>query len=212
LGVVNGVISAALAGAVAGAAVALPLGAIGVLLVQEAVTVGWRPAAAGALGVGLVDTGYSAVAVLAGSSVSRVLTGHERSVQLVGAVLLTGVALHGLLGVRGAIRSAAPAVPSLPVRPVRVLIRFLALTAVNPLTAIYFVALAAGSGATVQGSERAGAFVAGVFLASLIWQLSLVTIGALVGARLGTRVRAVTGLIGHLLVLGYAVRMASGAG
>src|SRR3954454_1644754 len=102
----DGVSGAALAGVVAGAAVALPLGAIGVLLVQEAVTVGRRTAAAGALGVGLVDTVYSAVAVLAGSSVSRALAGHERVVQLTGALMLTAVAVKGLLGVRSAIRDA----------------------------------------------------------------------------------------------------------
>jgi threonine/homoserine/homoserine lactone efflux protein len=255
-----GITDAAVAGAVAGAAVALPLGAIGVLLLQEAITVGWRTAAAGALGVGLVDTGYSAVAVLAGSSVSQALAGHERLVQWVGAVLLTGVAVRGLLGVRALLIAGVdpqtvpppgppkgprtvpppgppegprtvpppgppegpPTVPqagpqtatrTVPPQSARwVLARFVTLTAVNPLTAVYFVALAAGSGDVVQGAGRAGAFVAGVFVASLTWQLALVTVGSLAGGRLGSRARVVSGLVGHLLVLGYAVRMASGAG
>jgi len=225
----DGVSGAALAGVVAGAAVALPLGAIGVLLVQEAVTVGRRTASAGALGVGLVDTVYAAVALLAGSSVSQALAGHERVVQLTGAVLLTAVAVLGLLGVRRALRAStgtiAPAVPAegstgaiagdpTPAVPSarRVLVRFLTLTAVNPLTAIYFVALAAGSGDTVRGFERGAAFVTGVFVASLTWQLTLVTAGSLAGTRLGPRARTVTGLVGYLVVLGYAVRMAANAG
>ena len=246
----DGVSGAAVAGVIAGAAVALPLGAIGVLLVQEAVTVGRRTASAGALGVGLVDTVYAAVALLAGSSVSQALAGHERVVQLTGAVLLTAVAVLGLLGVRRALRASratgttAPAVPAkgstgaegstgaagstgampgstgaiagdpTPAVPSarRVLVRFLTLTAVNPLTAIYFVALAAGSGDTVRGFERGTAFVAGVFVASLTWQLTLVTAGSLAGTRLGPRARTVTGLVGYLVVLGYAVRMAANAG
>jgi arginine exporter protein ArgO len=208
----DGVAGAALAGAVAGAAVALPLGAIGVLLVQEAVTAGWRTAAAGALGVGLVDTVYSAVAVLAGVSVSRVLAGHEPAVRLVGAALLSVVAVKGLVGLRRAVRDVAAQPEAVLLSPLRVLARFVALTAVNPLTAVYFVALAAGSGAAVRGPERGGAFVAGVFVASLTWQLTLVGVGALVGTRLGSRARVATGLLGYLVVLGYAVRMAASAG
>ena len=43
------------AGALAGLGVALPLGAIGVLIVQEGITGGWRPASAAGTGVALVD-------------------------------------------------------------------------------------------------------------------------------------------------------------
>jgi arginine exporter protein ArgO len=209
---VDGVTGAALAGAVAGLAVALPLGAIGVLLVQEAVVVGWRTAAAGALGVGLVDMLYSTVAVVAGASVSQALAGHESVVRILGAVLLTAVAVRGLIGVRQALRNPGSAQEAVLLGPLPVLARFFTLTAVNPLTAIYFVALAAGSGAAVRGVERGGAFVAGVFVASLTWQLTLVAIGSLAGARLGPRARAATGLLGYLVVLGYAVRMAASAG
>lgn len=208
----DGVTGAALAGAIAGAAVAIPLGAIGVLLVQEAISTGWRTASAGAFGVGLVDTLYAAVAVLAGASVTRVLDGHQPVVHLVGAALLTAVAVKGLIGVRRALNEAMlqPVVVRMP--PLRVAARFVTLTAVNPLTAIYFVALAAGSPGAVGGPERAAAFVAGVFVASLTWQLLLVAIGSLAGARLGTRARVASGLLGYLIVLGYAARMAISAG
>jgi arginine exporter protein ArgO len=212
-----GIAGAAGAGAVAGLAVALPLGAIGVLLVQQAITAGWRAAAAGALGIGMIDGLYAAVAVLAGTSLSRALTGHESAVQLVGAGLLTAVAVRGLIGLRQVMRDRVPT--SDPVSgtaagvrssPLRVLGRFFALTAINPLTAIYFVALAAGSGDAIGGPERSSAFVVGVFVASLTWQLLLVTVGAVAGSRLGERSRLVTGLVGYLVVLGYAVRMAAG--
>ena len=208
----DGVSGAALAGVIAGAAVALPLGAIGVLLVQEAITAGWRTAAAGAFGVGLVDLLYASVAVLAGASVSRALAGYEGTIHLVGAVLLTAVAIKGLIGVWRAVHEAdrPPAVRSLP--PLRVTARFVALTAANPLTAIYFVALAAGSPAVVGDSQRAAAFLVGVFVASLTWQLLLVTMGSLAGGRIGARARMATGLIGYLVVLGFAVRLVASAG
>ncbi len=208
----DGVAGAALAGAVAGAAIALPLGAIGVLLVQEAITAGWRTAAAGALGVGLVDTGYAALAVLAGASVSRVLAGHQQVVRLIGAVLLMAVAARGLIGLWRVAHQSVPQSAVVPLSGMRVAARFVALTALNPLTAIYFVALAAGSAVALRGFERGTAFVGGVFVASLTWQLLLVTAGSLAGARLGTRARIATGLLGNLIVLGYAARMVVSAG
>jgi len=211
----SGLTSAGLAGAGAGIGVAMPLGAIGVLLFQEAIRAGWRTAAGGALGVALVDLGYAVVALLAGVGLTRALHGHERAVQLGGAVVLVAVAVRGMLGLRRPVEPAAPEPAGLagPAgSPWRVTGRFVALTAINPLTAVYFVALAAGSGAAISGPGRSAAFVAGVFAASLSWQLVLVTIGAGAGDRLGERARRATGALGYLVVVGYAARLAAGAG
>jgi arginine exporter protein ArgO len=91
-----------------------------------------------------------------------------------------------------------------------VLTRFVALTAINPMTAIYFVVLAAGLGGTVAGWAAGCAFVAGVFAASLAWQLALAAFGSLAGARMPGWARTATGVAGHLVVAGYAVRLAAG--
>jgi threonine/homoserine/homoserine lactone efflux protein len=210
--------AAGLAGVGAGLGVAMPLGAVGVLLLQEAITSGWRPAAGGAFGVAVVDLSYAVLALLAGAAVTRGLHGHERAVELAGAAILTAVAAWGVS------RLGRPAGPALPeaaaASPWPVAGRFILLTAVNPLTAIYFVAFAAGSagsgGAGSAGSAgglgRAVAFATGVFLASLAWQLVLATIGAVAGHRLGGRARLLTGGFGYLIVLGYAARLALGAG
>ena len=118
------------------------------------------------------------------------------------------IAVHGLI--RTLRRSARPD-EGLPVErgPAwRVGARFAGLTAVNPLTAVYFVALAAGLGQALTGWERAGAFVLAVFAASLAWQLALATFGAVAGARLPPGARQVTGAIGYVVVLGYAARLA----
>ena len=213
---VSGVFSMFLQGLVAGLALALPLGAISVLLLHEAFAHGWRPAAAGALGVALVDLTYAIVAVTAGTVVSRALAGHERWVHLIGAAVLVGVAVRGLLALRGAgapSMAAADAEPARPpepggtlVRPGAVLGRFVALTAINPLTAVYFVVLA--TGLAISGPGAATTFILGVFIGSLSWQLALVGIGAAAGERLPDGVRTAVGVIGYLIVLGYAVRLA----
>jgi arginine exporter protein ArgO len=216
----DGVLAAALAGLVAGIAVAMPLGAIGVLLVHEGMTGGWRTAAAGATGVALVDLAYCALAVLAGTGLSRALAGWDRAIHLTGALLLVAVAGRGLLALRrerpqqrSQQRSREPEGDS--VRPAagsdrawRVGARFVGLTAVNPLTAVYFVALAAGLGRALDGWPAASAFVLAVFAASWAWQLTLAGFGALAGARLPARTRQVTGVVGYVVVLGYAAHLA----
>jgi arginine exporter protein ArgO len=222
IGTVVVVIGAAVtAGVLAGLAIAVPLGAIGVLILQEGLTGGWRPAAAAATGVALVDFGYATVAAAAGTGVTALLAGRARVVQLVGAVVLLAVAARGLITLR---RAAGPAPETWPVggeprgpdagragAPVgRVLRRFVAMTAVNPLTAIYFVVLAAGLGATVAGWRAGSAFVVGVFVGSWAWQLVLAGIGTFAGARLPRWARTGTSVAGYLIVIGYALRLAVG--
>jgi arginine exporter protein ArgO len=212
--------SAFLAGLVAGLGVAVPLGAIGVLLVQEGITHWWRPAAGGATGVALVDFGYAAGAVTTGSAITRALHGHERQVQLVGAAVLAVVVLRGLLGLgagrglpgrRGHRPATAEGMAAAPAgSPWQVLRRFVALTAVNPLTALYFVVLTAGLGRQLTRPAAAAAFVAGVFLASWAWQLLLAAVSSATGSRMPPWSRTVTALLGYALVTGYAVRLALG--
>jgi arginine exporter protein ArgO len=91
-----------------------------------------------------------------------------------------------------------------------VLRRFVALTAVNPMTAVYFVVLTAGLGHIVAGRAASAAFAVGVLLASCAWQLTLAGASALAGARLPAGLRVATSVAGYLLVLGYAVRLAVG--
>jgi arginine exporter protein ArgO len=196
------------AGALAGLGVALPLGAVGVLIVQEGISGGWRPASAAATGVALVDGAYAAVAVAAGTAVTTALAGLERAIQLVGAVVLLAVAVRGLLALRTPAGSGRAA--DTPVPQSRVLRRFVGLTAVNPMTAVYFVVLTAGLGGVVADPASGAAFAAGVLIASLAWQLTLAAAASLAGARLPPWLRLATGLAGYLLVVGYAVRLALG--
>jgi arginine exporter protein ArgO len=203
-GVTTDVLTALGAGALAGLGIALPLGAIGVLIVQEGITRGWGAAAAAGTGVALVDGAYAAVAVAAGTAVTRALEERERAVQIVGAVVLVGVAVRGLARLR------LPPDAGLPVPHGRVLRRFVALTAVNPMTAVYFAVLTAGLGRIVSGAPAGTAFAVGVLLASCAWQLTLAGMATVAGTRLPPGLRVATSVAGYLLVLGYAARLAAG--
>lgn len=220
------------AGALAGYGVAVPLGAIGVLIIHEGVAGGWRRGTAAAAGTALVDLGYAVLALAAGTAVTQRLSEYSRTIQLVGAGVLLAVVARGLIALRrtrlpvstgssrAAVAVAGATPPSAGVSPsgvpaprggtVTVLRRFVALTAINPLTAVYFVALTAGLGDTVQGTTAAVAFAVGVFASSLSWQLLLALVGALAGARMPSWARTATSLAGYVLVLGYAVKLALG--
>jgi len=205
------VLPALLVGVAAGLGVALPLGAIGVLLLQEGMTGGRRAAMAAATGVATVDLVYAGVAVLAGGAVTEALAGREALVRWTGAVVLAGLAVRGLAGARrptgvpGASREIALATPF------RSFVRFVGLTAVNPLTAVYFTVLTAGLGQRVSGAAAATAFAIGVFIGSWAWQSVLGLAGALAGARLPTRARTWTTIAGNGLVLIFAAVLARSA-
>ena len=83
----------------------------------------------------------------------------------------------------------------------------LALTLLNPATVVYFVALVLGRGDVLGGGPTgAGAFTAGVFLASASWQLLIAGGGSLIGRALtGPRGRRVTALLSSAIIAALAV-------
>jgi threonine/homoserine/homoserine lactone efflux protein len=208
---VTSVVSAATAGVAAGLAVAVPLGAVSVLLVSEGMARGWRSAAAAASGIATVDVLYAAAAGVAGAAVSAALAGRETAVRMAAAAVLAAVAVRGLRGARETSSTLAVVPGGEPGGQVwaRSYWRFVALTAVNPLTAVYFVALAAGLGDRLAGPALA-AFVAGVGAGSLAWQLLLAGLGAGAGTAVGPRGRRWTSVAGNVTVLCLAIAVALG--
>jgi arginine exporter protein ArgO len=199
------------AGVLAGLGIALPLGAIGVLIVREGVERGLRASVPAAFAVACVDFAYALVAVLLGARVSDALAGWERAIQLVGAGALAVVVV---LGVRSTLRAARPATgrdaPSPPLPTHHVFARFVALTAVNPMTAVYFVALTAGLSDQLAGAGSGVAFAVGVLVGSVAWQLVLAVGGALAGGRMTPGIRLGVSLAGYAIVAGYAVHLSMG--
>lgn len=97
-----------MAGAAAGLGVAVPVGAVGVLLIQEGMRER-RGAMAAAAAVATVDLAYAALATALGSLVAEALSGVEAWVRLVSALVLAGIAARGLWGARGARHERATA-------------------------------------------------------------------------------------------------------
>jgi arginine exporter protein ArgO len=217
--------SALVTGLLAGFGLALPLGAIGILLVQEGMLRGWMSGSTAALAVALVDCGYSLAAATTGARLGRTVAGIGDQLRVGAGIVLWTVAGYGLARLwrgRRHLASAAEAEPggeSEATRPgaaaiARTFARFLGLTAINPMTAIYFLALATGLGQSSSlATGKAGpilAFALGVLVGSAGWQLTLAGFGSLAGRRLPGWARRATTLVGNLLVLGYGAALVFG--
>ncbi|WP_026555592.1 LysE family transporter [Arthrobacter sp. 35W] len=186
-----------LAGLAAGLGVALPLGAVGILIVTQGVAGGFRSGAAAAGGVALVDLVYCVAALAFGAALAPAVAAAGRWPGAAAGVLLIALAVRGLAKLRSADGAAAPAVRG---GPVRVFATFTGLTALNPATVLYFLALATvlGAGGWTWGS--AAAFAIGVGTASLGWQLVLAGTGSLAGRWITVRGRRWLGIAGYGMV------------
>lgn len=194
------------AGAAAGLGVAVPIGAMGVLLIQEGMR-DRRGAVAAAAAVAVVDMAYAAVATALGPLVAAALSGVEAWVRLVSAGVLLTIAGRGLWAARHQTQAPPPDAGG-GGGAVRTFTRFAALTLINPTTALYFAALTTAQGANLGGGAEGTVFVAAVFVASLGWQQLLVAASSFAGARISATARAWTFRVGYGLVAVYAVKIA----
>ena len=195
---------AVLAGTVAGLALAAPLGAIGVLLVQEGILRGLRGGLPGAAAVATVDTLYCAAAVAAGALVAPVIASWAPWPQIGGGVVLVALGAHGLSKAQRTARQAggteATALTSAGMGRNRYVL-FLGLTAVNPATLLYFAAILPGLKETASSNVSQVGFVVGVASASFAWQALLVALGAGLRHKTGARFRRWTAVVGNSTVV-----------
>lgn len=188
------------AGAVAGFALVVPLGAIGVLLIQEGASRGWVKGVPAATAVATVDMLYCVAAVSAGLALASLIASWSPWPRIIGGAALVALAAWNLIRARrsnatperGAEPGAAPSSHRYAL--------FFALTAINPATLVYFAAIVTGLSTVSTSLGIAAVFVVGVTLASLSWQLILVSVGAIVRWKTGARFDRLTTLIGNSAV------------
>jgi threonine/homoserine/homoserine lactone efflux protein len=202
--------AALLAGLIAGFAIAIQVGAVSLLLIEASITAGPRAGVAAGMGVATTDFTFAVVAAVAGGVAGAALAGHERAIRVVAGAALAAIAVHGLVGLA---RSGGPEPGAGETRPRGASVRghfarFLAITAVNPLTVASFAAVAAAL--SLDGVLAAAAFAAGVGLASAAWHLVLPLAAGHAGRWMTPRVRRGLAVGGRLAVLAIAAHLASG--
>jgi arginine exporter protein ArgO len=205
--------TALLTGLAAGYGVAIPVGAIAVLLIGLTARTSLRVGAAAALGVATVDGGYALIAVVGGGAVAGLVRPIAGPMRWIAAAVLLIMAAHtGITAWRryrtppGAPGTRAVATGPTPARAYATLV---GLTALNPATVIYFTALVLGRQATATAGPAANTvFVLATFVASASWQLGLVAGGGLVGRLFGTpRGRFATALIAGAVTVALAIKL-----
>jgi arginine exporter protein ArgO len=194
-------------GVAAGYGIAVPVGAISVLIVLTAARESFRQGVAAGLGAASADLIYATVAVVAGAALSRHLHGLEHELHLSGGIILALIAARGLVRALGAKPTEEH---DLELQPLATYARFVGLTLINPLTVIYFASIVLGSSAGLA-LESAIVFVAGVGLASASWQTLLATTGATAGRALVDRWRVITSLVGYGIIFAFAAQQLSNA-
>ncbi|GAB7047175.1 LysE family transporter [Catenuloplanes indicus] len=199
--------AAFLAGVVAGYGVAVPVGAIAILIAGLTARTSLRVGAGAALGVATADGLYAAVAVTGGAALAGVIAPVAAPMRWIAATVL--IALAGqtaFAAIRRYRRPARAAAGTGMTTPIRAYGGILALTLLNPMTVVYFGALVLARQASGDlPPAAAAAFVVGAFLASASWQLLIAAGGSMVGRVLtGRRGRLLTALTSAVLIMALA--------
>jgi len=191
-------------GAFAGYVIAIPVGAIAILIVDMALRRGFQAGFFAGAGAASADLIYASLAAIAGHVLAAWLAPLEVPLQIASGIVLIGLGAYGLWNTRRRSRTLAEA-DSTRQPAVRVYQQFLGLTLLNPATIAYFASLILGGGADLNSLVDRGLFVEGAALASLSWQTALAAFGGIAGKRLPARVQILTSVLGNLMVAGLGV-------
>jgi threonine/homoserine/homoserine lactone efflux protein len=162
------VIAALVAGMLAGYGIAMPVGAVAAYLVALTARTSLRTGVFAALGVATADGVYALIAAWCGVALAAVLRPVALPVRRGSAVLLIALAVRGMVT---AIRRRRRSPDGTPARQeasgiARAYLGLWAMTMMNPLTVLYFIALVLGrpSAAAPARADQA-VFVVAVFVA-----------------------------------------------
>ena len=193
-----------LTGVLAGYGIAIPVGAIAILIVDVGLKHGFRPAFFAGAGAATADLLYAGLAVIGGAALAGAVGAVDDALRIISALVLVLIALIGLRRARNAPTTAGPAYSTRNDLALTYA-RFLGLTIINPTTVVYFAAVIIGLGVADDLTLPQGiVFVVGAFLASLSWQTLLALVGSSVGSRLPPAARTAATVLGNLMILALA--------
>jgi threonine/homoserine/homoserine lactone efflux protein len=167
-----------------GLALAMPVGAIGLLCIRRSLEHGFTTGFATGMGAAVADAGYGAVAAFGLTAISEFLLTWQTVLALVGGAALIWL---GAQSWRTPAKGPAQTAPVGP-HPLMAFVQTVGLTVANPQTILTFVALFAGLGVVLgedAGWTPALLLILGVFLGSGIWWLILAgAVGSVLRRRL----------------------------
>ncbi len=196
-------------GIIAGYGIAIPVGAIAILIVETALRQGFLGGFMAGAGAATADLIYATVAVLAGVAVAAALAPYASALKIISSIVLLTLGSYGFWRAIGRHNQPGPiSEESGRKSRRRIYWQFLGLTLLNPLTVVYFGALILSRDPTTSATTADGlAFIIGAALASLSWQTLLAGSGALAKNLLSPRFQLYASVIGNLVVIGLGLRI-----
>lgn len=189
-------------GLIIGFSIAAPVGPIGVLCIRRTLADGRAIGLVSGLGAATADALYGCVAGFGLTGISAFLVGQQTWLRLIGGLFLL------LLGVKTFLsRPATEPAPSRGHGLAAAYATTFMLTLTNPVTILAFVAIFAGVGLVRAGGTHlsAATLVAGVFLGSACWWLTLSTGVSLLRERFGLRVMQWVNRASGAVLTGFGV-------
>jgi threonine/homoserine/homoserine lactone efflux protein len=193
-------------GLVAGYGIAIPVGAVAILIVGVSMQAGFRTGFMAGAGAATADFLYAVLASVAGTAVIALLEPIAQALRISSGLVLIAIAVYAIWRGLGRENSPQKSVPT--VGAFRTYAQFLGITLINPLTVVYFTALILGRDPGLK-LDIAGLalFALGAGIASLSWQTMLAGLGGIARDRLPGRLRLWATVLGNLIVLGLGVRI-----
>ena len=190
-----------LQGLLAGYGIAIPVGAIAILIVETSLRRGFRAGFAAGAGAASADVLYAILAAAAGQTMASLLAPLTLYLRWLSAAVLISLAVWGVwILLKSRRPSSHGPLPATPSGNWAIYTRFVGLTVLNPLTITYFAAIILGGGSPATGWVARASFVLGAGLASLSWQSLLAGLGSLAHRHLSPRFQIITSLAGNLIV------------
>lgn len=207
-------------GVAAGFSLAIPLGPMALLLITTTLGNGWKHGIAGGLAMASVDFAYAFTVFGLGSQVGKFMSQWGTALTWVGAGILAFVGIRILVSSIKKLKDAAGVAAEASAQSGSVLktwAKFAAATAVNPPTALFFLAISPSIALIDDRAMGIAAenpwftalvFATAVFLASLVWQQSIAAAAFFTRKITSQSVQSWTGVVGGTLIVGMAAWMA----
>ena len=190
-------------GLLIGLSIAAPVGPIGVLCIRRTLAEGRAAGLVSGLGAATADALYGFIAAFGLTFVSGFLIRQRLWLHLVGGLFLCYLGVKTMLA-----KPAGPAQPT-PAGGRGLLAAYtstLFLTLTNPITILFFAGIFAGLGAAEGGSYASAAImVAGVFIGSALWWLTLSGLVSMFRNRFNARAMRWVNRLSGLMILGFGL-------
>lgn len=191
-----------LQGVAVGFSIAAPVGAIGLLCIQNTLSGGIRLGLATGLGAATADMMYGILVALGMRTLSTYLLAYKTILTVFGSLFLCYLGIKKFF--------AKPTLQAANITKgniVKTYIVTFLLTLTNPATILDFMALFTGLNIDAPGHFQALYFVAGVFLGSAIWWLLLCFSVSLLRKKLSTQLLQWINYIAGTVILGFGLWM-----